>query len=96
MDLNWYSGVVSLLALAVTWCIVNPLKTAIFALQKSVDELRAEMKANRETIQNLEQRHARFEEKVKTLFAENDVQNSRIQELERRCNICRKDGKQNA
>ncbi len=91
MDLNWYSVVISLLAMVVTWCIVNPLKTAILALQKSVDELRVEMKANRETIQQLEQKHARFEEQVKTLFEENDTQNERIKELEHRCNICRKE-----
>ena len=89
MDLNWYSVVISLLAMIITWCIVNPLKAAILALQKSVDELRAEMKANRTTIQELEQRHARTEEQIRTLFEENDTQNQRIQELEHRCIVCK-------
>lgn len=85
-NLNWYSTVISLLALIVTYCIVEPLKVAISELKSSVDDLKVEMKLNRQTIQSLEQRHVRIEEQVKTLFSENDVQNDRLKELERRCN----------
>lgn len=35
LDLNWYSTVISLLALIVTYCIVEPLKTAISELFQS-------------------------------------------------------------
>lgn len=85
-NLNWYSTVISLLALVVTYCIVEPLKVAISELKASVDDLKVEMKLNRQTIQSLEQRHVRIEEQVKTLFSENDVQNDRLKELERKCN----------
>lgn len=89
LDLNWYSTVISLLALIVTYCIVEPLKTAISELKLSIDDLKVEMKLNRQAIQSLEQRHARIEEQVKTLFSENDEQNERLKELEHRCKDCR-------
>ena len=47
------------------------------------------MKLNRQAIQALEQRHARVEEQVKTLFNENDEQNERLKELEHRCKDCK-------
>lgn len=89
LDLNWYSTVISLLALIVTYYIVEPLKTAIGELKLSIDDLKVEMKLNRQAIQALEQRHARIEEQVKTLFNENDEQNERLKELEHRCKDCK-------
>ena len=89
LDLNWYSTVISLLALIVTYWIVEPLKTAISELKLSIDDLKVEMKLNRQAIQSLEQRHARIEEQVKTLFNENGEQNERLKELEHRCKDCR-------
>ena len=89
LDLNWYSTVISLLALIVTYYIVEPLKTAIGELKLSIDDLKVEMKLNRQAIQVLEQRHARVEEQVKTLFNENDEQNERLKELEHRCKDCK-------
>lgn len=43
MDISTLQSVISILVLGITWLIVQPLRTSIDGLQKSIDELKTEI-----------------------------------------------------
>ena len=64
-DLN---NLVSLLSVGIMWAIVQPLKEAIRALQKSIDKLTEKTEGNTSEISHVREKVLVHENSLKTLF----------------------------
>lgn len=88
MSLSDFNTIVSLLVLAITWLIVQPLKTAIAGLQVSLDRMTAVIEETRRAIASNDEELAHHSEKIKTLFTRLEQVEDRLQRVETKCERC--------
>ena len=86
-DLN---NLVSLLSVGIMWAIVQPLKEAIRALQKSIDKLTEKTEVNTSEISHVREKVLVHENSLKTLFKKTESLQDDVELLERRCENCPK------
>lgn len=86
-DLN---NLVSLLSVGIMWAIVQPLKEAIRALQKSIDKLTEKTEGNTSEISHVREKVLVHENSLKTLFKKTESLQEDFGLLERRCENCPK------
>lgn len=65
MDISTLQSVISLLVLGITWLIVQPLKTSIDGLQKSIDELKNEIHEHYQEFKKISDRVTKGEVLIK-------------------------------
>ena len=86
-DLN---NLVSLLSVGIMWAIVQPLKEAIRALQKSIDKLTEKTEGNTSEISHVREKVLVHENSLKTLFKKTESLQDEVGLFERRCENCPK------
>lgn len=89
MDIQTISALASGGFFIATYLIVQPLKLSINALQISVDRLASAMERVQDEVCENNEELARDEEKIKTLFANDDALDARVRHIEERCENCR-------
>lgn len=88
MDIQTISALASGGFFIATYLIVQPLKLFINALQISVDRLASAMERVQDEVGENNEELARDEEKIKTLFANDDALDARVRHIEERCENC--------
>lgn len=82
MELQSFSTLVSLLVLLITWLIVQPLKTQLEALQKSIDKLTEILSESQHDIIALRERVAAIENSAKSAHSRLDDFSERLNAAE--------------
>lgn len=83
LDLSTLQTIISLLVLVITWLIVQPLRTAIDGLSKSLEELRAEIHKNHNSLNDLRVNVQSMTEANKSAHKRLDEYNDRLHEVEK-------------
>ena len=65
MDISTLQSVISILVLGITWLIVQPLRTSIEGLQKTIEELKNEIREHYKEFTYIRERVEKGEENIR-------------------------------
>lgn len=82
LDLDTLQTLVSLLILVITWLIVQPLRTSIDGLNKTLEELKTEIHKTYNDLNDLRERVSRGENAITSAHKRLDEHGDRLHELE--------------
>ena len=87
-DLGNFANIIDIVFLAVLWAVAQPLKTAIAALQSSIQELAEEIKELRRRASDNRVEIAKVTESVKDAHFRINEFERRLSDAEHKCERC--------
>lgn len=90
MDISTMQSIISLLVLGITWLIVQPLRASIDGLQKSIEELKIEIREHYKEFTHIRERVEKGEENIRHNAEDIKKLEKRVNDFCKDCH-CQKD-----